>query len=463
VGVRRVLAILLFFFFIEDSDAEYASKWISPFGWLHDFFYLKTPHMVRPLDHVFLVCLLLALRRPDGQGPRVQPMRSTLLLSAATIVVWFALGLSRGGDLRWGCWQVYILLSAVLYTFTIAAAFRTPAHFAILAKVVLFAASYRALMCWLYYFLVVRVTMKVPPDCITTHDDSVLWVVAMLILLLRLYRTKKLSERMGALALLAFFTGAVQLNSRRLAWVSLAMGLVVFFFLLPSDRAKRRTTWGVVATIPLVVVYALVGWGRSERIFKPLKAFESITTNEDLSTISRNVENLGLIHTAQANGWLFGTGWGHEYQPVAFTFDLSHVFQLWRYIPHNSILGLFAFMGAIGYFGYWLTFPTGMYLNSRMGKLSKSKAMQDLGMLGAAQMLVCVNQYFGDMGTFSYKVVYVMATSYAIALRSPIMAGVWPAGARVVRRVPAGTAVPGQAQHAQPSRATEDAWQSSYL
>jgi hypothetical protein len=459
VGVRRVLAFLLFLFFVEDSDAEYAKNWVAPFGWLHDFFYMKTPHMVRPLDHVFLVCLLIALRRPDGHGPRVQPMRSTLLLSAATILIWFVLGLARGGDLRWGCWQVYILLSAVLYTFTVAAAFRTPQHFAILAKVVLFAATYRAAMCWLYYIMVVRVTMKWAPDCITTHDDSVLWVVAMLILLLRLYRTKKLSERIGAVGLLAFFTVAVQLNSRRLAWVSLAMGLVTFFFLLPSDRAKRRTTRGVIASLPLVLLYAIVGWGRTERIFKPLKAFESITTNEDLSTISRNVENLGLIHTAQSNGWLFGTGWGHQYQPVAFTFDLSHVFQLWRYIPHNSILGLFAFMGALGYFGYWLTFPTGMYLNSRMGKLSKSKAMQDLGMLGAAQMLVCVNQYFGDMGTFSYKVVYVMATSYAIALRSPILAGVWAASAKETRRV---RARPATQPHTQPGRATEEAWQSSY-
>jgi hypothetical protein len=46
-------------------------------------------------------------------------------------------------------------------------------------------------------------------------------------------------------------------------------------------------------------------------------------------------------------------------------------------------------------------------------------------------MVVCVNQYFGDMGMFSYKVVYVMSTSFAIALRTPILAGAWPGGAKV--------------------------------
>jgi hypothetical protein len=66
-------------------------------------------------------------------------------------------------------------------------------------------------------------------------------------------------------------------------------------------------------------------------------------------------------------------------------------------------------------------------------------------------MIVCVNQYFGDMGLFSYKVVYIMSTSYAIALRMPIHSGVWPvAGGAAARRI----GVPGQA------RRTEHAWQA---
>ncbi len=452
--IRRALTVFTVLLFIEDAGTTYAEHWLSPFGWLHfNFFFLKMPHLIRPFDHILLVCLLLANGRADGKGPRVQPMRSTLLLSVGTIVAWFALGLSRGGDLRFGCWQIYILLSGVLFAFTIAAAFRTPQHYAMLAKGLVIAAAYRAVMCWFFYFLYVR-PMAIPlPEYITSHDDSVLWVVALLILGLRMMRTSSLGERFGASLLMLLLLGAIQFNTRRLAWVSLAMGLVVFFVLMPPGRTRRRSMRVLMVLAPVVTLYVAVGWGRTERIFKPLAALSSVTTTggqEDLSTKSRDVENLGLIHTAQGNGWSIGTGWGIQYTPVSMRFALGQYFELWRYIPHNSILGLFAFMGAAGYCGYWLAFPTAMFLNARLAKLARSEAARDVGLIGAIQMVVCVNQYFGDMGTFSYKVVYIMSASFAIALRMPILSGVWPAGVKVVREAPP----------QQEARAPENAWQS---
>jgi len=285
-------------------------------------------------------------------------------------------------------------------------------------------------MCWIFYFQYVR-PMAIPlPEYITTHDDSVVWVVAMLILLLRLFVTKSSRERIGCLLFLALIAGAVQFNTRRLAWVSLAMGLIVFFLLMPPGSAKRRANRALFAILPIVGLYVAIGWGRTERIFKPLQSFYTITSQEDSSTKSRNVENLGLIHTA-STGPLMGTGWGHEYLNVSDKYALGQWFKLWRYIPHNSVLGLFAFMGLLGFYGYWLTFPTGMFLNARLARMGNTPLARQLGLIGAVQMVVCVNQYFGDMGMFSYKVVYVMSTSFAIALRTPILAGAWPSPGKV--------------------------------
>ena len=455
--IRRVLAVLTVLLFVEDQDTIYAKEWLGPFSWLHNgFFFLKMPHMVRPFDHVLLLCLILALGKSDGKGPRVAPMRSTLLLSASTVFAWLVLGLARGGDIRWGCWQVYILMSGILFAFTIAANFRTPQHYAMLAKGLLIAAAYRAVMCWIFYFSYVRPMVIPIPEYITSHDDSVLWVVAVLLLVLRIMRTTRIGERIGAVLFILLLLGAIQFNTPRLERVSLAMGLVVLFLLMPPGRARRQAKRMLLVMVPVMALYVSIGWGRTERIFKPLAALSSVTTTggqEDLSTKSRDVENLGLIHTAQANGWLIGTGWGHQYQPVSMKFDLGQYFELWRYIPHNSILGLFAFMGAAGYCGYWLAYPTAMFLNARMAKMAKSEAARDVGLIAAVQMVVCVNQYFGDMGTFSYKVVYIMSTSFAIALRMPILSGAWAAAGVKVQR-PAQAAAPQEAQR------PEGAWQS---
>jgi hypothetical protein len=459
--MRRILAALLALLFVEEDPlVPYAVHWVSPFGWVHDVFFLKMPHQVRPFDHVLLVCLLMAGSRADSKGPRVGPMRSTLLLSVATIVIWFIYGLARGGgDLRFGCWQIYIPLSGVLFAFTITAVFRTPEHYAILAKALLVAAAYRAVMAVAFYVFVVRAG-STPYDYMTSHDDSVLWVVALMILLLHILRTTSRGERMKATLFALLIMIAIQLNNRRLAWVSLVMGLVVFFMLLPPGRAKRRITRTLSYVTPILLLYVAIGWGRPERVFTPLRSFSSITTVEDESTKSRNYENMGLITTARNSGWLIGGGWGHEYTPLSMRYQLNDVFPIWRFIPHNSILGIFAFTGALGYAGYWLAFPTAMFLNARMGRMGNSQAARDLGIIGAAQMVVCVNQYFGDMGWFSYKVVYVMSTSFAIALRSPIAAGVWNAAGAKVARKSATREPAAQGQRAPQARVPEDAWES---
>ena len=454
--LRRLLAFFTCLLFVEENDqCVYATSWISPFGWAHNLFYFKPPYQIRPYDHLLVACLILGIRKADGRGPRVQPMKSMLLVSLATIIVWLGYGLARGGDFRFGCWQIYVPLSAVLYAFTIAAVFKTPEHYAMLAKALLVAAAYRAFMCIAYYFVCIRTGRVKVTEYLTSHDDSVLWVMAIIILFVRILRTKSQGEKFGAFAFIGVLLAAIQYNARRLAWVDLVMGLVVLFLLLPPGKAKRRVVRGLFYVVPILGTYVALGWGHTDGIFKPLAAFSSITTTEDESTKSRNYENLGLISTSKNSGWLIGGGWGHEYTPLSMKYDLSKGFELWRYVPHNSILGILAFTGVLGYAWYMLTYPTAMFLNARVARMGNTQAVRDLGLIGAVQMIVCVNQYFGDMGFFQYKVVYVLATSYAIALRQPVLCGAWPAG-RV--SAPRKLEVPQPAGRELPPR--ETTWQS---
>ena len=97
-----------------------------------------------------------------------------------------------------------------------------------------------------------------------------------------------------------------------------------------------------------------------------------MTTAEDTSTKARNVENLGLIATSNASGMLMGTGWGHPYVEVSSKYSIAQYFPLWQYVPHNSILGLLAYTGVLGFCGYWMVFPTSMFLAARMARPSRS-------------------------------------------------------------------------------------------
>jgi hypothetical protein len=421
---RRLFLVTIFLAFTADVGSAYAD-WFSPFS-LSQYLFWATPWKVRGLDHLLLLSFVLA---KVPKGPIVKPIRTTLLLSGGTTVASFLYGALRGGDTWAGSWQVYLMLSGVLVAFTTAAVIRTPEHIASFGKTILYAGTYRAIMTVCYWALYV-LPGKTDPEYLTSHDDSVLFVVCMLVFMLGLFNAVKPAQRMKYFSYLLFFAAAVLFNKRRLAWVSLAMGGAVLFFTLPKGRIKRNAVRSLLAISPVLLIYTAVGWGRPETIFKPLRSFSTVSTSEDTSTKARNMENLGLIATSNANNPLMGTGWGHPYIEVSSKYSIARYFPLWQYIPHNSVLGLLAYTGILGFIGYWLIFPTSMFVLSRMAGTATVPVLAQTGALGSATLLVCANQYYGDMGIYYVKSVYFLAFCYGLSMRIPILAGSWPGAPR---------------------------------
>jgi hypothetical protein len=438
MGVRKLVAFLFFCLMAEDDDTLYARHIFAPLSFLHNFIHEPLPIKVRPFDVYALIILLIALQKT--KGPMVRPMRSALLLSVATTTIWFIGGVLTGGDFRLGSWQVYWPLTAVLFAFTVSATFTTSEHFLLLGKALIAGAFYRAVMCWFFYIFYVRAGAITPlPEQMTTHDDSVKWVAALAMLAVYVVQTNS----KGAKRLLIFATpvmlAAIQFNNRRLAWVSLIAAIIIVYVLLPPSRARKRLRLAGLAMMPVVGLYIAIGWGRSERIFKPLKALETTTTTEDASTKSRNNENLGLIATANYANRYIGIGYGKPYRELSSTYRIAGGFELWPYIPHNSIFGILAFTGILGFFGYWLAFPTAAFVNVRTARLAKNPMDRTVAIVSTTNMIIVANQMFGDMGLFSPCAMYLLSASYAAAMRIPIVAGTWPAPAAAAAAAGAGT------------------------
>ncbi len=437
---RNLFALAVFLVFADDAATTYGSVWTPPFGWVQPLLLEALPYKVRFFEHVLTLCLFATAAKGGGRKAQVAPVRKALFVCIFTLVLGFLYGLARGGSAWAGSWQLYLLASGVLFAFSASAVFRTPADFGILIKAMLAAAAYRALMCWLFYiFYIHPMLYKEQPEYLTSHDDTVLWVTAVLFLILRFLEKGSIKQRIGDFLFLLLLVGAIFFNQRRLAWVSLAMGLMVLIALLPKKGKARRKAFRVAAVVaPIIVVYATVGWGRKETIFKPLQSFATVSTTEDASTKARNAENMGLILTSLQSNTVTGTGWGHPYVEYTNKYSIAQYFPLWQYIPHNSILGFLAFSGVLGFFGYWMIFPTSMFMNARMARYAPNPQLRHIGLMGCVQAVVCANQFYGDMGSYYVKSVYMLALSYAFALRLPLTAGVWgptkklPAQARAV-------------------------------
>jgi hypothetical protein len=432
--VRRFLAFLYFLVLVNDGQAyngEYITSYAyehiwSPTQWVQPVL-LDPVGPVRPFDVILLIAMLVGLASRDGKGGRVRPMKSSLFLAAGTIAAWFALGVFRGGDSRAASWQTYLLLTGILSAFALAANFRTAEHYIVLGKAYLFAAFYRAAYCLIFYFGYVRnvVWAKGAPACMTSHDDSVLWVTAIVLLMVNASEIRARRSVLAAVVGIPILLLAIQENNRRLAWVSVIGAAIPYIALLRPGKAKSAIKRGLTFVAPVVLAYVVIGWGRPEKIFKPLASFASVSTNEDASTLARNAENLGLIYTANSHGWMLGSGWGFKYICLTDKYSIADAFELWPYVPHNSILGFLAFLGVVGFTGFWLRVPIAVFFHSRMARLAQAPADRAVGLACVAIVVVCCNQLYGDMGSFSLDTQYTLGAIFAAALRLPIESKTW--------------------------------------
>jgi O-antigen ligase len=236
-------------------------------------------------------------------------------------------------------------------------------------------------------------------------------------------------------------------NNRRLVWTELAM-VAIFFFLIttwgPAKRFFARTL--VLLVIPLLV-YTAVGWNSQGRLFGPVRTFRSVfDSGVDSSTRWRDWENYDLVYTFRQRP-LFGSGFGHPYIEAIKLPDVVGEYELEPYVPHNSVLGLWAFGGLAGFALLWTIYPVGIFFTVRAYRWSRTP-VERITALGAAAVQICyVMQGYGDLGFGTWGPVFSVAASYALVGKICVANGGWPAA----RRASPGSAGPGN------SAPTEDA------
>lgn len=420
----RALAIIVFLLLTIDSGLVR-----TPLVYVSDL--LFSPSALKlPLWTYAQVGILLAV---GGLGKRpllrAKPLDRALLGSVACFALWIGIGAARHGDLNQAGFQTFEFLGAVLLAFVLMAGMQTPRDYTLLFKAVLAASVYRAGIAIVAYVFIARyLPWDKIPECMTSHHDSALFVTGIIILLAGAIEQATKRARLLAWILVPVLLVAIQVNNRRLAWVNLAAGLAALFAALPAGPTARRVRRVLLGLTPVLALYVAVGWGRPEPIFKPLRAFASVTSRDDLSTRSRDNENDGLIFTLASNGAL-GTGFGKEYIETDTSLS-ARAFTQYRFIPHNSLLAVLAFTGMLGFTGIFWPVALSVFLNGRVCRVpSVAPAVRAAAAVGVAVVAVCSSQMYGDMGFFSRTTLTILATALATAGRLSAWSGAWPTSA----------------------------------
>jgi hypothetical protein len=271
-------------------------------------------------------------------------------------------------------------------------------------------------------------------EAVLDHGDTLLFTTAFTIVVAHALHARKKGTTAKCVAVMLVMLWAIQTNNRRLAWVSLVSSMACIYFLATAQTARKRLHTSIKVIIPIIALYVGVGWGSSAKIFKPLQSFQQMGgEKKDLSTLSRTFENIGLAKTLNTYP-IMGSGFGHEYIEVSDALAPKGAFVSYRFDPHNSVLGLLAFMGPIGFFFVWAIFPLIAYYAVRAYRYATTGPDRTVAIVAVCEIIIHVNQMFGDIGINASEALVLVPLAMAAASRLAVSTG--STGALPVRTAP---------------------------
>jgi O-antigen ligase len=304
-------------------------------------------------------------------------------------------------------------------------AFRGRQDHSAIAKVVVSAACIRAATAFGIRHLVALSGDQTMPTA-TTHSDSLLFASAFclcVVLAIELRDKKRL--KVCALVLPILTLGMIA-NNRRLVWVQVAEAMITVYLIMPMSRFKRKVIRRLLYIVPAFAAYLIVGWDSNGRIFSAAHTIRSLfDSKSDGSTEWRDWENFDLVTTFQSSP-VFGLGFGHPFlQPHPVAIEITG-YELEPFQPHNSLLGLWAFGGVVGFTLLWMIFTVGSFFAVRCYRRAtvpadRAAALAALGVF-VANLALC----YGDVGYGCWESVFFGSLALCVVGKLALITDAWP-------------------------------------
>ena len=128
---------------------------------------------------------------------------------------------------------------------------------------------------------------------------------------------------------------------------------------------------------------------------------------------------------------MIGTGFGHPFNEVVTLPDISF-FKEYRYMPHNSVIGLWAFCGPFGFTGLVLALVVAVYLAARSYQVARSADERTAAFMVIGVVVIYLMHCWGDIGFSERRSIFLVGPALAMAGQLAVSTGAWRV--RAVRR-----------------------------
>lgn len=347
------------------------------------------------------------------------------LLVTVWLEVW---GAAKGGTMRWSFFQMRPFIMLPLETAVISFAMRDSRDFISVAITMTAAVVLKIAIGWTFVRQDLAYGYK--PPYMTSHGDTVLFVTVLFCWVAAWMHQHSWKRLFGTLVLMGWILVGIQVNNRRIAWVSLVASFIVFYTVV-NGNLRRRVNLALAAVAPFVAVYLLLARTRTTGFFAPGAQLIGIAGTSDGSSQWRVLEIQNLIFTLRQQR-IFGSGFGHEWIEIIKLPEISAAFPQYRQAAHNSVLWILGLSGAFGFIFLWMPLVVGIFLAARSYRFARNPFERTAAATCMTIALCFVNQSWGDLGLVEPLNILLMATSLALLGKLAIETGAWPSKASIV-------------------------------
>ncbi|HYO54081.1 exopolysaccharide repeat unit polymerase [Archangium sp.] len=418
------------------TEVPYEGHWKSPLYFPGKLLF-TVPGMRTPLLDLAIVGLLAlnAYRRAMGitiDGPRTPPLPRPLVLGLLVLpatILWLQVWgiFINGGVSRVAQWQWHQMMVLPLLVALFNVALRGPEDYPIIGRIIIVGCCTKALL-GAFFILTIARPRGLYHEYATTHSDTVLYATGLAVVLMSWLEQPIRKNFWRMVWVCSVILMGMHYNDRRLAYVSFTLGLIAAYVLSPWSWVKRYATRAGMVLAPLFPFYLAVGWQNPTGIFGIVGIFKSLVEGENLAKGQldyRDMENINVVATWERNP-ILGTGWGHPFLEVLKLPDISHAFADYLYHPHNSVLGMLAYGGVVGFSGLWAWIPIAMFLTVRAYHRAHEPVQRAGGLVAVSVIVAYINQCFGDMGTISWLGTVLVAMAVTCSGKLATVTNAWP-------------------------------------
>lgn len=414
----RVVAGCLFLFLVLDEERARSFTDHEAFTELLGAYLYTSVGGARGYEFVTLALVGFFVARGVSTRVRLTGRKRLLLGSViglgAAVAVGLALGLARGHDVGLMASQVRTLPLLFAWSYVgFALARRVEDFDAIFAAVTAAMVVKAAQGLWVYG--VVLGFELGDREYLIDHLSSFFMVLAILYLAGRwLLGRRHVWHDVGLAVALAFIGLPYLVNDRRASF--LGVGLSAIVLLLPLRRQLRpRHLAGLALAASLAALLLAATWGMPGTLGIPARTLASIIDDQNESNSYRKLENHNLYHEVMAAP-LTGLGFGRRFHKAMPMPDISGIFPLWDVLPHNSLVGFWAFAGPLGAAGLATFLAAFALVSSRLMRYGSAR-----GRLAGALLLVTLVTWsvfvVFDIGLQEIKPLLLLGLLFGMALR----------------------------------------------